>query len=105
VIATMDIGAIGFYSGRRIIDLKGLVTPELAPLVAEMGGSRKRAQAVYEFLSRKRPDYIAVFPEEYPGLVERDQFVKIWDVRLANNQIAALDRMAVYQCMWEAGRQ
>jgi hypothetical protein len=29
IIATHDVGAIGFYSGRRIIDVAGLITPEL----------------------------------------------------------------------------
>lgn len=29
VIGTHDVGAIGFYSGRKIVDVAGLVTPEL----------------------------------------------------------------------------
>ena len=29
VIATHDVGAIGYYSDRKIVDVAGLVTPEL----------------------------------------------------------------------------
>jgi tetratricopeptide (TPR) repeat protein len=31
VVATHDIGAIGFYSGRRLVDLAGLVSPDMVP--------------------------------------------------------------------------
>jgi len=33
VVATHDIGAIAFYSQRRIVDITGLVTPEVVPHV------------------------------------------------------------------------
>ena len=32
-IATPDIGAIGYYSGLRVVDLAGLVTPAMVPLL------------------------------------------------------------------------
>ncbi len=31
VVATHDVGAIAFYSGRRVVDMAGLVTPEVVP--------------------------------------------------------------------------
>ena len=31
IVATHDVGAIGFYSGRRIVDMAGLVSPEVVP--------------------------------------------------------------------------
>jgi len=31
VIATHDVGAIGYYSNRRIVDMAGLITPEVVP--------------------------------------------------------------------------
>jgi hypothetical protein len=36
VIATPDIGAIGYYSDRRVLDLGGLVTPKIVPLMNQM---------------------------------------------------------------------
>ena len=40
-IATPDIGAIGYYSGLRVVDLAGLVTPAMVPLLErETAGGR-----------------------------------------------------------------
>ena len=35
VVATHDIGAIAFYSQRRIVDIMGLVTPEVVPHISK----------------------------------------------------------------------
>ncbi len=35
VIATHDIGAIGFYSGRKTVDMVGLVDPEMIPHIGD----------------------------------------------------------------------
>ncbi len=37
VLASPEVGAIGYYSGRRILDLSGGVTPALAPLARKQG--------------------------------------------------------------------
>ncbi|HKN47039.1 MAG TPA: hypothetical protein VJ144_03620, partial [Candidatus Polarisedimenticolia bacterium] len=50
VVAALDIGAIGYVSGRRILDMNGLVTPDLIPF--------KREGRVNDYLALKRPDYI-----------------------------------------------
>jgi hypothetical protein len=36
VVATPDIGAIGFYSDRQVLDLGGLVSPDIVPLMQRM---------------------------------------------------------------------
>jgi len=36
VIATHDIGAIGFYSGRRVVDMVGLVSPQVIPMIGNL---------------------------------------------------------------------
>jgi len=98
-IATMDIGAIGFYSDRKILDLVGLVTPEIVPRVRGKGVTRARSQAVLSFLEEKRPQYLAVFPERYPGLADdRQLFQPLFQLTLPDNQISSNNWMVVYRC-------
>jgi hypothetical protein len=56
VVAVPNIGAIGYLSGRRILDLNGLVTPALVPY--------KREGRVADYLRKHPPDYfIEIHPE------------------------------------------
>jgi len=101
VIATMDIGAIGFYSEREIIDLIGLVTPEITDVVRGKGGGGQRSKAIHEFLETRQPDYLAVFPDMYPGLLDDQRAYRyLFEVKLDDNQIAAHDRMVIFHCWW-----
>jgi hypothetical protein len=50
VVAAPDIGAIGYVSGRRILDMNGLVTPRLIPF--------KREGRVADYLALNRPDFV-----------------------------------------------
>ncbi|NWJ46816.1 MAG: hypothetical protein HXX08_13145 [Chloroflexi bacterium] len=61
IVATHDIGAIGYFSGRRIVDTAGLVTPAYIPIVLNQS----------EILKRVRADgvnYFAMLPTWYPSL-------------------------------------
>lgn len=49
-VAVPDIGAIGYYSRRYIVDMNALVTPSLIPA--------KRDGKIYEALAEDPPDYI-----------------------------------------------
>lgn len=67
VVAVPNIGAIGYLSGRKILDLNGLITPELVPY--------KREGRLADYLRAHPPDYlIEIHPEpghalkEPPGL-------------------------------------
>jgi hypothetical protein len=55
-IATPDIGAIGYYSQRRILDLAGLVSPRMIPLLRQAPAEDVIAQLGFE--SFARPDYV-----------------------------------------------
>ncbi|MDQ7008127.1 MAG: hypothetical protein Q9Q40_12940 [Acidobacteriota bacterium] len=65
VIATPNIGALGLLSGRRILDLNGLATPEIVPF--------KREGAIDRYLALHPPEVLVeIAPEplrrEIPGL-------------------------------------
>jgi hypothetical protein len=61
LIAVDDIGAITFISGREIVDMNGLVSPEVWPAVRAEEGL-PRDQQLTRILSRRKPDYMAAFP-------------------------------------------
>lgn len=62
-IAMEPIGYIGYYSGRRILDEVGLVSPEMVPL------NRQGAGWFTEMIRRFGPDYIV----ERPGYLLRNR--------------------------------
>ena len=53
IVATHDIGAIGYYSGHRVIDIVGLVSPEMIPNLHNLDSLRA-------FLVRKHVTHLAV---------------------------------------------
>ena len=55
-IATSEIGALGYFGKRRVVDLAGLVTPQMAPyLEREMPAD---AIANFRFAAFARPEYL-----------------------------------------------
>lgn len=56
VVATPDIGAIGFFGERRILDVGGLVTPSMAPILARHDLPEIMEGRLYEAVGR--PDYV-----------------------------------------------
>lgn len=55
-IAAPDIGAIGYYSDLRVVDLAGLVTPEMVPLLR--ADIQENAIARLQFASFARPEFL-----------------------------------------------
>jgi len=63
VIAAHDIGALGYFSEREIVDLAGLVSPEVIPFIRD-------EEQIAHHLDEKNVDYLITFPFWYPELVE-----------------------------------
>ncbi len=64
LIAVHDIGAVGYFSHRNIVDLAGLVTPELIPFI------RDETQLA-RYLNQQGAAYLMTFPSWYPELTSR----------------------------------
>jgi hypothetical protein len=94
LIATNDIGAIGVFSGRPVLDLEGLVTPAIIPF--------KPGRQRLAFLERERPDFLVIFDEWYPELVaRRDLFTEVHRITVPRVS-AAHDSFIVYRARWSA---
>lgn len=53
VIATHDVGAIAFYSGRKIVDMVGLISPEMIQNIGSFNGLKS-------FIDSKKATHLAV---------------------------------------------
>src|SRR5690606_23308916 len=91
-VATNDIGAIGFFGRRYILDTEGLVSPEaIWP---------KRMHRHLEFLEASRPDVLVIFPNWYPTLAARtDLFEEVARIS-AEKVIAGGESLVVYRTPW-----
>ncbi len=63
VVAAHDIGALGYFDDHELMDLAGLVSPEVIPII------RDEARLM-EFLDEGSADYLIAFPEFYPTLFQ-----------------------------------
>ncbi len=87
LVAAHDIGALGYFSGRRLLDLAGLVSPEVIPFMrneAQLGG----------FLNTQGANYLVTFPGWYPILTDHARLVHATGGRFSRAQGG--ESMAVY---------
>jgi len=61
-LAVHDIGAIGYFTQNPLVDLAGLITPDVVPFI------RDEARLA-EYLNTTNADYLVTFPSWYPRLV------------------------------------
>jgi len=103
VVATNDIGAIGFFGDRRVIDMVGLVSPDV---LERLRRTRDREAALLAFFREDRPDYLVIFDDWYPGIAKRtDLHEELLRVSIENNLTCgspATREMTVYR--WTARR-
>ncbi len=93
-IAANDIGAIAFYSHRRVIDTVGLTEPDLARHYLAGGN-------LEGYLRQVRPQYACLLPTWHAGIAERtDLFETMFRVRLGINIICGDRRMYVLRTCW-----
>jgi arabinofuranosyltransferase len=93
-LAVNDIGAIAFFSRRDIIDLMGLVTPDIVAY------RRRGESGVMEYVTETCPDYVIIFPAWFPRLAaSADTLTPIYRVQLPRNEVAGAAEMVVYRLL------
>ena len=98
-LAVNDVGAIAYFSQRRVLDTVGLISPEVLSYIE---GRASRDAAVLDFLKDERPEYAVLFPDWYPDMVADDRvFEPIHSVVLRENLICGGDEMVVYALHWD----
>jgi len=103
-IAAPDIGAIGYYSQRRVLDLAGLVTPRMIPLLEQ--SPQEDVLAELRFADFARPDYLIDRASEPYDLLRRSPyaecFVTLGHADVPNLGIARPGTMvySIYRVDW-----
>jgi hypothetical protein len=68
LIAAHDIGALGYYADRSLLDLAGLVSPEVIPIIRD-------EDRLILYLNEREADYLVTFPGWYPNMVTQGELV------------------------------
>jgi hypothetical protein len=88
LVAAHDIGALGFYGQREILDLAGLVSPEVA-------GFLRDEERLADYLDARGADYLMTFPGWYPRLVARAE--RVFTTSATVSPALGGENMAVYR--------
>ena len=89
LIAAHDIGALGYFGGRPILDLAGLASPEVIPFI------RDEAR-LGEWLRASGAQYLVTFPGWYPGLTGALAADRVFTTGAPFSPAAGGENMAVY---------
>jgi len=95
-VAVNDIGAIGYYSGMKVLDLMGLVSPQITPDMVN------NDSLTFEYMyDRDRVDYLAIFLDWFRYIPTRTDILKpIKTFAVERNTILGADTTIVYKAEW-----
>jgi len=89
VVAAEDIGAIGYFSQRTVIDIQGLVTPQVVPLL-------RAQQSLTPFLCSQSVKFLAVYPRVLPRFADGFDATPVFQAHLELNTINPDVNLNVY---------
>ena len=98
-LALNDIGAITYLSERHIVDLAGLVTPEVTQILR----AEDRTARLIALMADRGVDYVIIFPDWFPGLAARTDLLEpVHRVTLQDRTITGGTTMVVYRADWSS---
>lgn len=102
LIATDDVGALGFIANRRILDIFGVITPEINEKYRGLIPRKKGfVEEVTRLVRLEKPDYLVLHPLFYGNLI-RDKFrcERVYSNELHINSICSQDKFICYKIDW-----
>ena len=91
LIASHDIGAIGFFAERPLLDLAGLITPEVIDLLAN-------EPALAQYILDSPADYLVTAPGwPYEDVVVREGVTAVYTTDFPWTEELGINNMTVYQ--------
>lgn len=96
-----DIGAITFVTKKYVVDMSGLVTPEVFNFqkMSYEDGSKN----MFRLLKSKGINYIIIYPHWFDYLMDNysKYFEQVYSAKLENNTICGGIEMFVYKIKWD----
>jgi hypothetical protein len=90
LVAAHDIGAIGYFGQRPLLDMAGLVTPEVIPFIRD-------EDRLLEFIVEQGADYVVTFPSWYRHMVTDERLTLVYETSCPITTRRGADNMAVYR--------
>ncbi len=99
LIATNDIGAIGFITRRPVLDTVGLVEPKIVEHYLDGG-------TIDEYLVQHDPAFVVIFPTWYEAFSQREDLLeRVHAIQLDFNVVCGGSEFVAYRPRWSsAGR-
>ena len=98
LIAVHDIGAVGYLVDRPLLDLAGLITPEVVPFIAD-------ETRLLAFMEEKGADYVVFFPDWSPAYARMSQNPRlhpVYHTGYAWTSRQGHANMVVYETRWDS---
>ena len=104
LVASQDIGALGYFLPNAMIDLAGLVNPEILPVLRGVGDGPEPPGAwevrLLAYLEEQRPDFLVIFPRSYPRLTSTAGMTPVRRFAVADNVTMAGDELVIFATPW-----
>ncbi|MDA8015909.1 MAG: hypothetical protein MPN21_00560 [Thermoanaerobaculia bacterium] len=104
-LAVQDVGALAFLLPNETLDLAGLTSPEIRPILFGSSGGSSWAvgdwqRRLHDYLRRERVDYLVVFDGSYPQVVRAPGFNVVRSFHNPDNRTMAGNVLLIVQTPW-----
>jgi hypothetical protein len=94
LLAIHDIGAVGYFAPRPILDIAGLISPEIVSIYD--------TDAVWEVMRERDVRYLMAFPDQIPGgSTEDDRLCPLFESNGSTAVNAGGGKMQIYRLAWD----
>lgn len=95
LLAIHDIGAVGYFAPRPMIDIAGLVSPEVIPIL-------DNPDALWEYIRQSGAQYLMAFPDQIPGdNLDDPRLCPAFVTNAPTARAVGGANMAVYALIWD----
>jgi hypothetical protein len=99
-VAAQDVGAVGFFTANPLLDLTGIVTPEILPWLEGAADEPGGRAGLVRYVGERRPEFLVLFADSYPGLLETLGAEVVHRLRVERNVTMAGSDLVLARSTW-----